>query len=263
MRVPQRSRIFAAWAAGFAAGAILLAADSEKDVVEKFFKALDKKDAAAASASLHPEVRMWKLGDEAPSAVGASPVLDAFLGRYPEFPKWSTKIGQRIVSGPWVAVRERVALEPGEKPRESLYLFQVREGKIRRVWSMEGDGEAEGEGAAALLVEKWNERDLPRFIGLFEGGATLWELPSGEKKASGEDELRDRFEPAFDPDKTQRVEVTERMALSPWTIYRSRGAIDAGSGTAESLCVFESRGGLVRRIWYLRSESGIPLAPTP
>jgi len=251
-RILGRARIVAA-AAAFAVSAILLAATvSEKETVEKFFKALDKKDSASASALLHPEATMSKLGEEKPFAAGSAGVLDAFLGRFKEFPKWSMKLAERTASGPWVAARERVTLESGEKPREALYLFQVREGKIRRVWSMEGDGEGGGEGAAALVVEKWNEHDLPRFIGLFEGGAALLELPSGERLAAGEDDLRDRFEKSF-VEGTPRIEVIERMSLSPWAIYRSRGAMEPDSPAGEALTVFESRGGLVRRVWYLRS----------
>jgi len=230
---------------------------SEKEIVERFFKAVEKKDAAAASAFLHPEVTLTKLGDERPAAAGAAAVAQTFLERFPEFPNWSAKLGERIAMGPWVAVRERVALERGEKPRETLYLFQVREGKIRRAWKLEGDAEGEGEGAASLLVEKWNERDLPRFIGLFEGGASLRELPSDERLATGEDELRDRFERAFEPEKASRIEVTERLSLSPWTIYRARGTMDADAPPGESLMVIESRSGLVRRMWLVKKDSGI------
>jgi hypothetical protein len=242
------------------AASLLLAlaggAPAPRETVEKFFKALEKKDAASASAFVHPEATIAKLGEEKPFGAGPAAVVETFLDRFKEFPKWSAKLGERIASGPWVAAKERVTLESGEKPRETLYLFQIREGKIRRVWTMEGDGEGGGEGAASLLVEKWNEHDLPRFIGLFEGGAGLFELPAGERLAAGEDELRDRFEKLF-VEGTPRIEVVERMSLSPWTVYRSRSAMEPDAPAGEALTIFESRGGLVRRVWYLRSESGL------
>jgi hypothetical protein len=252
-RIRGRARIFAGTAAVLAARAILLAAGaSEKETVERFFKALDKKDRAGAEALLHPEVTISKLGEEKPAAAGSAAVLDVFLGRFPEFPNWSTKLGERIAAGPWVAVRERAAMERGEKPHETLFLFQVRDGKIRRAWQMEGNGEGGGEGGASVLVEKWNERDLPRFIAAFEGGASLWELPSGERLAAGEDALRDRFEKAFEGETPLRIEVLEHMSLSPWVVYRSRGAMDTEPTSGESLTIFETRDDLVRRVWYPR-----------
>jgi hypothetical protein len=239
---------------GLAVALLALAAGepAPREAVERFFKALEKKDAASAAALVQSEATIAKLGEEKPFGAGSAAVVETFLDRFKEFPKWSTKLGERIASGPWVAAKERVTLESGEKPREALYLFQVREGEIRRVWTMEGDGEGAGEGAASLLVEKWNEHDLPRFIGLFEGGAGLFELPSGERLAAGEDELRDRFEKSF-VEGTPRIEVVERMSLSPWTVYRSRSAMEADAPVGEALTIFESRGGLVRRVWYLRS----------
>jgi hypothetical protein len=246
--------------AGLAAVLLALAGGdpAPQETVERFFKAVDKKNAANAATLLHPEATMWKLGEEKPVAAGSAGFLDLFLGRFPEFPKWSTKLGERIATGPWVAVRERVTLERGEKPREALYLFQVREGKIRRAWSMEGDGEGGAEGATSLLVEKWNDRDLPRLLALFDAGASLYELPSGELLLSGEEALRERYEALFDEGAPGPYEVVERTSLSPWTVYRSRGTIEAGGPPGDSLTIFEERSGLVRRVWFLRLA---PLSP--
>ena len=254
-----RRILLAAGAALVSSSALLAAGPSEKQTVEQFFKALGKKDRAAASALLHPEATLANLGEERPVAGGVGAVLDFLLGRFPEFPNWSATLGERIASGSWVGVRERVALEKGEKPREALFLFQVREGKIRRIWRMEGDGEGGGEGSAALLVEKWNEKDLPRFVGFFEGGAALMELPSGERIAAGEDDLRDRFEKSFDAGAAPKWEVLERMSLSPWVVYRSRGGMAPEPSSGDSLTVIETRGGLVRRIWFPRGE-GFPVS---
>ncbi len=238
-----------------AAVALLALAGGEpapRETVERFFKALEKKDAAAAAALLHSEATLGKLGEESPLASGSGAVVESLLGRFREFPNWSVKVGERIAAGPWVAARERAFMERGEKPRETLFLFQVRDGKIRRAWRMDGDGEGGGEGGASVLVEKWNERDLPRFIATFEDGASLWELPSGERLAAGEDALRDRFEKAFEGETRLRIEVLEHMSLSPWVVYRSRGAMDAEPASGESLTVFETRDNLVRRVWYPR-----------
>ena len=225
---------------------------AEKDPIEAFFRAIDKRDRVAASAVLHPEAALWKLGEEKPAAAGGSAVLDVLLGRFPDFPKWSSKAAARIGAGAFAAVRERVTLEKGERPRETLFLFQVREGAIRRIWEM--DALEEG-GDVSLLVEKWNARDLPRFLALFEGDVTFFELPSGERLGSGEDAVRERYEKVFENADAPRLEVTERMSLPPWTIYRSRPSMD-GEGGDDALTIFQTRDNLVRRVWFVRAGLG-------
>ena len=150
-------------------------------------------------------------------------------------------------------MRERVTLEKGERPRETLFLFEARQGAIRRIWEM--DALEEG-GDVSLLVEKWNARDLPRFLALFEGDVTFFELPSGERLGSGEDAVRERYEKVFENADAPRLEVTERMSLPPWTIYRSRPSMD-GEGGDDALTIFQTRDNLVRRVWFVRVGSGI------
>lgn len=238
-----------------AAVLIALAAGSARPpfgVVAAFFKALDKRAAAAVAALLHPEASLWRLGEDRPVAFGPDAVREFFLSRFRDFPKWRTKAVNPIAAGAFVAVRERATPEPGERPRETLFLFEVRKGVIRRAWFMEGQGEAGGEGAAALLIEKWNDRDLPRFLALFDDGVSLWGLPSGQRLATGQDALRTRLEGAFEESTPRRVEVTGRLSLPPWVVYRSRGVPDVEQPEGDCLTVFEARDNLVRRVWYVR-----------
>ena len=195
-----------------------LARAAEKDPIEVFFRALDKRDRPAASTVLHHEAMLWKLGEEKPAAAGGSAVLDLLLARFPEFPKWSSKIAARIGAGAFAAVKEG--------------------------------------GDVSLLVEKWNARDLPRFLALFEGDVTFFELPSGERLGSGEDAVRERYEKVFENADSPRLEVTERMSLPPWTIYRSRPSMD-GEGGDDALTIFQTRDNLVRRVWFVRVGPGI------
>ena len=121
------------------------------------------------------------------------------------------------------------------------------------IWEM--DALEEG-GDVSLLVEKWNARDLPRFLALFEGDVTFFELPSGERLGSGEDAVRERYEKVFENADSPRLEVTERMSLPPWTIYRSRPSMD-GEGGDDALTIFQTRDNLVRRVWFVRVGPGI------
>jgi hypothetical protein len=235
------------------AGILLVAAQTPpKETVERLFKAVDRRDGAAIEALVAPTASLWKPGVEKPLAEGPVGVREFLLGRFAEFPNWSSKLGERIAAGNWVAVRERAAMERGEKPRETLFLFLLEKGVIGDAWVMEGDGEGGGEGGASLMVEKWNERDMPRWVALFDPGASILELPSGRRLAAGEDEIRDLYETAFDDGKAARYEVLDRMSLSPWIVYRAKGTMDAVPASGETLTLFEVRGGLVRRVWFAR-----------
>jgi hypothetical protein len=236
--------------------AILLAflgADAgPRETIERLFKAVEKRDGPAIEALVTTSASLWKPGADKPLAEGPAGLRQFFLGRFPEFPNWSSKLGERFAAGSWVAARERAAMERGEKPKETLFLFQFEKGMIADAWVMDGDGEGGGEGGASLMVEKWNERDMPRWVALFDPGASIFELPSGRRLAAGEDEIRDLYETSFDEGKAARYEVLDRLSLSPWVFYRAKGTMDSVPATGETLTLFEVRGGLVRRVWFAR-----------
>ena len=97
-------------------------------------------------------------------------------------------------------MREKTTPEPGEPSRDALLVLDAPEGSIRRVWTMKAgeDDALGGEGAVGLQIEKYNERDLPRLMAIYDEGATISRLSNGERLAAGEDALRERFEKAFD-----------------------------------------------------------------
>ena len=157
--------------------------------------------------------------------------------------------------GAWIGVQEKLVLEPGEPARDTLLIFEVVEGTIRRLWAMKGDESGDeltgGEGRVGLSIEKWNDKDLPRLLATYNEGAVLYDLATGQRLAAGEEALRDRFEKTFETSPHFRVEVLQRMAVGPWVVYRERAVIGAADERVDSIAIYQVRDGLIRRVWFL------------
>jgi len=234
--------------------AAALAAPSPEQILRDYFKALDRRKPDAAAALLATDVAYGNLGDDKPAARGRDAVKATLAERWQAHPEARTKLIDAIALGSWVAALEARALEPGEKPQPVISLFSVADGAIRRIWDLPAQDadEISGEGAAALSIEKWNDRDVPRLLALFEPAAAIFELPLPDPIASGEEALQDRFEKIFDASGPYRLEVTKHFSAGPWTVYLERGVLDPDGKPAEALAIYQIRDGRIRRIWYAR-----------
>ena len=258
----RRARVAVALCAG---ALVFAAADSAETIVRAFFQALDKRDAKAMMALLPSDAGLRRLGDDRPLANGREAFAAYLQSRFREFPNWRTKIAETMANGSWVVSRERVTLEKGERPRETLWAFEVPEGRVRRAWALEASAEGEegigGEGPVALQIEKWNAKDLPRLLATYDEGATVVVLATGERLASGEEALRDRFERIFESSPHLRTEVLQRMSLGPWVAYRERTVSGPDDRKTDGIAVYEVRDGLVRRVWLLGAEGAFATPP--
>lgn len=244
------SRAAAGLAVWLVTAGALGAPPSPKSTVEKLLKAYNKHDAEAAAATLQADAGIWKPGAEKPEASGHDAIRQFFLDQFREHPKIRSEITKWIELGTWIAVREKTTPEPGEPSRDALLVLDVPEGSIRRVWTMKAgeDDALGGEGAVGLQIEKYNERDLPRLMAIYDEGATISRLSNGERLAAGEDALRERFEKAFDG-APGRIEVRQRTSLGPWVVYLQRLVPPPPDGSGESLVIYEVRDNLIRRVW--------------
>jgi hypothetical protein len=254
--VSRGDRKAASLAAAFLAAGALAAAEAPEKVVRDFFKACDRRNADAAAALVAADAPVGNLGDEKPSGRGRDAVQALLAARWREHPEARTKLVDTVALGGWVAALEARSLEPGEPPKRLLTLFSVADGAIRRVWELPAEsdepGGLSGEGAAGLAVEKWNDRDVPRLLALYEETASIYELPLPDPVASGEDALRDRFEKTFEAGGRARLEVTRRLAVGPWVVYLERGVLDPDGKPAEALAIYQVRDGRIRRVWLAR-----------
>ena len=238
-----------------AAGALAAAPDPER-IVRDYFKACDRRNADAAAALVSADAAFGNLGDDKPAARGRDAVRAALSERWKDHPEARVKLVDAIAVGSYVAALEARTLEPGEPPKRILTLFSIGDGAIRRIWDLPAEsdepGGLTGEGTAGLAVEKWNDRDLPRLIALYEETAAIYELPLPDPVASGEDALRERFEKTWEAGGGARLEVTRRLAAGPWVIYLTRGVLDPDGKPAETLAIYQIRDGRIRRLWLAR-----------
>ena len=258
-RRPPSTKLFAGAGAiailALRAAAALAAAPSAEQIVRDFFKACDRRKPEAAAALLSADAPFGNLGEDKPAGRGRDAYRDVLAERYRTHPEARTKVVDLITFGSYAAALESRELEPGERPARRITLFSIGDGAIRRIWELPGEeepGAVSGEGAAALSIEKWNDRDVPRLLGLFEPSAAIYELPLPDPVASGEEQLRERFEKIFDASGPYKLEVTKHTSGGDWVVYLERGVLDPDGKPAEALAIYQIRDGRIRRVWYAR-----------
>ena len=234
----------------------LAAAPAPEKIVGDYFKACDRRKADAAAALFAPDVAVGNLGEDKPVARGRDEAQALLAARFRDHPEARTKLVDAFALGSWVAALEARPLEPGEPAKRVISIFSVGDGAIRRIWELPGEsdepGEISGEGTAALAIEKWNDRDLPRLLALHEESAAIYELPLPDPVASGEEQLRERFEKILDASGPTRLEVTKHFGAGPWVVYLERGVLDPDGKPADALAIYQIRDGRIRRIWFAR-----------
>ena len=112
--------------------------------------------------------------------------------------------------------------------------------------------EDHAEAAVARQIEKWNEGDLPRLIATYDEGAVIFDLATGERLASGEDALRDRFEKVLEESPKYHVEVRKRLSLGPWAVYLERALVGPSRNPVETIAVYRVHDDRIRRVWIGR-----------
>lgn len=251
------ARLLPAFLAAGVAPMLSAGGQSPREILERFFKAYNRHEADAIAPLFQADAALWRLGEERPAVSGREGLRQFFQDEFREHPKAKAKAVERMELAAWIAVLQKTTLEPGEPARETLVVFEIAGGLIRRLWVAErglemGEEPGGGEGVVAIQVEKWNQRDLPRFLAAYDPGASLFLLSTGERLAAGEEALRERYETIFESNPHLHEEVLQRIALGPWVAYRERVVMNPEDGPMESIAIYEVRDSLIRRVWFLR-----------
>lgn len=106
--------------------------------VRKLSEAFNQHDAALLASLVHENVTWLSLAaDSAVIEAEGRTALEEGMGSYFEaLPSVRSEIEDLVVTGPFVAFRERVFWqgEAGEKTQASLAVYEVRDAHIRRAW---------------------------------------------------------------------------------------------------------------------------------
>lgn len=109
-----------------------------RQVVERFLEAFNRHDVEAMLALAHPEVQWLSVdGDKiSVETAGQAALRDSMKSYFTSLPSARSTFESILVAGPYVTVVERARWQgkSGERTQAALAVYEVREGKVRRVW---------------------------------------------------------------------------------------------------------------------------------
>lgn len=109
-----------------------------KPVVERFLEAFNRHDVEAMLALAHPDVQWLSVnGDRISVETSGHEALRESMTKYfVSLPSAAASHERTMSAGPYVTVVERARWkgDKGERSQAALAVYEVQEGKVRRVW---------------------------------------------------------------------------------------------------------------------------------
>lgn len=109
--------------------------DAAVIVVDRQHEAYNRHDVEAFLATYADSVAVQTLGDTL-VITGKRRLRESTEAWFAGAPAARTEVVDRMVLGPFVVDRQRVSGGPEGAPLEAIGIYEVREGLIRRVWSI-------------------------------------------------------------------------------------------------------------------------------
>lgn len=109
-----------------------------EQVVRQYMAAYNQQDVQATLAFLADEITWFSVqGDSVSVQARGRAAFESFLGKYfANNPTSRSEVEQALVLGPFVSIIERASwkAKSGDQSQASLAVYEVQDGKIRRVW---------------------------------------------------------------------------------------------------------------------------------
>lgn len=109
-----------------------------RQVVERFLEAFNRHDVEAMLSLAHADVQWLTVADDKISVdtAGQAALRDSMKSYFASLPTVRSTFESALVAGPYVTVVERARWQgkSGERTQAALAVYEVREGKVRRVW---------------------------------------------------------------------------------------------------------------------------------
>jgi hypothetical protein len=107
-------------------------------VVERFVEAFNRHDVDAMLALAHPEIQWLSVEGEKISVetAGVAALGESMRKYFRSLPSSRSSIEGVVEAGRFVSVRERARWQgkSGERTQSALAVYEVEEGRVRRVW---------------------------------------------------------------------------------------------------------------------------------
>ena len=103
---------------------------------------------------------------------------------------------------------------------------------------------------AKLQLQAYNAHDLEGYMALFHADAVIYDLPSGDVVAEGEEEIRSLYADRFSHEELYCA-VTNQMEIGAYAIDREV-LTGLPGGNVAVLAMYEVIDGLIKRIFFVR-----------
>lgn len=153
--------------------------------------------------------------------------------------------------GNYVVMHERITLTEGEPTLDVMLVYEVREGRIYRVWSGWDDGQATGDpGLVDAQMAAYNAKDLEAFLAPYASDVQLRLLSTGQTLARGIDFLRVTYGDRFEQAAALQAETVERIVVGDLVAGRER-VTDGSGGSSESIDIYLLGDEGIRLVWFV------------
>ena len=104
---------------------------------------------------------------------------------------------------------------------------------------------------AKLQLQAYNAHDLEGYMALFHADAVIYDLPSGDVVAEGQEEIHNLYADRFSNEDLYCA-VTNQMEIGDYAIDREV-LTGLPGGQVQVLAMYEVIGGLIKRIFFVRA----------
>jgi hypothetical protein len=113
-------------------------ASAEAGIVRRFVDAYNARDLEALLGLAHPDIAWLSVSGDSVSVEtrGAGPLRDAMAAHFASASATRSELEAVDANGPFVSTREvaRWTSPRGPRAQASIAVYEVREGRVRRVW---------------------------------------------------------------------------------------------------------------------------------
>ncbi|HEY8572022.1 amidohydrolase family protein [Phenylobacterium sp.] len=132
--VSALARFAQVWSRGVSHGAASLIPESPEALVQRQLEAYNAHDLEAFAATYAEDIEIFDLPGAAAGRTGKAALRETYGPLFQRLPQLRCEAAHRVVEGPFVIDQEVCRPTPQARPRRATAIYQVENGRIRRVW---------------------------------------------------------------------------------------------------------------------------------
>ncbi len=104
-------------------------------------------------------------------------------------------------------------------------------------------------------LDAYNDRDIDRFVRVYDDDIELIDLATQTAFCRGLTELRERYGALFASRPQLHCTLTQRMNCPPYVIDEERVVGHSGDTPVHAIAIYEVYDGLIKRAWFVKERA--------